>query len=69
MFQISNYEIVNALKGKASKERNGGNEKKKGRNGRNERKEVKKRKEREGKGREGVVVIDEIFLRETQEET
>ena len=33
MFQISNYEIVNALKGKASKERNEGNEKKKGRDG------------------------------------
>ena len=40
-----------------------GNEKKKGRNGSNERKEVKKRKEREGKGREGVVVIHEMFFK------
>ena len=40
MFQISNYEIVNALKGKASKERN-------------KRKEMREMK-KEGKGRNGT---------------
>ena len=66
MFQISNYEIVNALKGKVSKERSKRKEMreiKRRREGTEEtrRKEVKK--EKKGNGREGVVIIHEMFFK------